>query len=273
MALFTDARLGLGTSGLDDPETCAETVADAIEMGYRHIDTAQMYDNEAAVGEGLERAADRGIDTSEVVVATKLHPDNLGYEDAKRTAYESLDRLGLDTVDLLYVHWPVSAYEPAETLRAVQELVDEGVTRTVGLSNFTPDLLDEARRLLDAPIAAHQVECHPLLPQQELREYAARDGHTLVAYSPLGGGRLLDHPEITAVADREDATPASVCLAWALATDHVHPIPKATGDHVRANFDVRADSLSPESIAQLDAIDQRTRVVDPDSAAWNDADA
>ena len=260
--------IGLGTSGNDEFEECADTVAEALELGYRHIDTAQMYDNERAVGEGLRRA--EGIDRADVTVATKIHPDNLAYEDAKRTAHESLDRLGLDRVDLLYVHWPIAAYDPDESLRAVQELYDEGVTDAVGVSNFTPELLDEARDRLDAPIAAHQVECHPLLPQRELREYAREDDHALVAYSPLGGGELLDHPTITEIADSEGTTPATVCLAWALETDHVVPIPKATGDHVAANYDVLDHSLSDETLERLNALDERNRVVDPDAAAWND---
>ncbi|MFB6194467.1 MAG: aldo/keto reductase [Halobaculum sp.] len=261
---------GLGTSGNDEFEECAETVARALEIGYRHVDTAQMYDNEEAVGEGLRRAAERGIDREEVAVASKIHPDNLGYEDAKRTAHESLDRLGLETLDMLYVHWPVSAYDPDETLRAFAELADEGVMDHFCVSNFTPALLDEVRERIETPIAAHQVECHPLLPQRELREYAREDDHWLVAYSPLGGGELLDHPTIERVADREETTPAAVCLAWALDKERVIPIPKGTGDHVRANYEATQLSLSDEAMAELDSLDERERVVDPDAAAWND---
>ena len=270
MTELTLPQVGLGTSGNDEFETCAETVADAVALGYRHVDTAQMYDNEEAVGAGLDRAAERGVDTSEVVLASKIHPDNLAYEDAKRTAHESLDRLGVETLDMLYVHWPVSAYDPDATLRAFQELSDEGVMEHLCVSNFTPALLDEARERLDVPIAAHQVECHPLLPQRELREYAREDDHWLVAYSPLGGGELLDHPTITDLADREGTTPAALCLAWAFDKERVIPIPKGTGDHVRANYEALDLSVSAETMAELDALDERERVVDPDAAAWND---
>ncbi|MFC7071007.1 aldo/keto reductase [Halobaculum lipolyticum] len=258
--------IGLGTSGNDDPAECAETVAAALEAGYRHVDTAQMYDNEEAVGEGIRRAA---VDRDEVVVATKVHPDNLAYDDAKRTARESLERLGLESVDLLYVHWPTSAYDPAETLRAMDELRAEGLCDHVGLSNFTPALLDEARDLLDAPVVAHQVECHPLLPQTELREYAVEHGHTLVGYSPLGRGEALEDPLLSEIAEKHDTSTAAVCLAWAFAQEALVPIPKATGDHVRANFAAQDLELDDEDLDRIADYDVRERYIDPDAAAWN----
>ncbi len=258
--------IGLGTSGNDDPEECAATVSDALDMGYRHVDTAQMYDNETAVGRGI-RASD--VPRDEVVLATKIHPDNLGYEDAIRTAREPLERLGVDRVDMLYVHWPVSAYDPPETLRAFDELHADGVMDHVCVSNFTPPLLDEARDLLDAPIAAHQVECHPLLQQEELRAYAREHDHYLVAYSPLGRGEIFDDPTLTAIAEKHDTTVPAVCLAWAVAQEVVVPIPKATGDHVRANWEARTLELDPEDFDRIAAIDRRERIIDPDAAAWN----
>ena len=257
--------MGLGTSGNTDPETCRETVVEALEMGYRHIDTAQMYDNEEAVGGGIA-AAD--VDRDDVVLATKVHPSNLAYEDAKRTAEESLDRLGVDSVDLLYVHWPMNAYDPEDTLRAMDELHEEGRTRHVGLSNFTPDLLDEARDILDAPVAAHQVECHPLLPQEELRAYAREHGHPLVAYCPLGRAQL-EHPVLEEVADRHGVSTPLVSFLWCLAQDSVVPIPKATGDHVRENWATRDLELDDADLDRLDAIDERQRIIDPENAAWN----
>ncbi|WP_284013392.1 aldo/keto reductase [Halobaculum litoreum] len=258
--------IGLGTSANDDFEECAETVRTALELGYRHVDTAQMYDNEAAVGEGIRRA---DVDRDEVVVATKVHPDNLAYDDATRTARESLERLDLDAVDLLYVHWPISAYDPEETLRAMDDLRAEGLCDQVGLSNFTPALLDEARDLLDAPVVAHQVECHPLFPQAELRAYAVEHGHTLVGYSPLGRGEALDDPLLAEIAEKHDTSTAAVCLAWAFAQDALVPIPKATGDHVRANFAAQELELDDEDLARIADYDVRERVIDPDAAAWN----
>ena len=257
--------MGLGTSGNKDPETCRRTVADALEMGYRHVDTAQMYDNEKAVGEGIA-AAD--VDREDVVLATKIHPSNLAYEDAMRTAGESLDRLGVDTVDLLYVHWPMRAYDPEETLQAMDELREAGVTRHVGLSNFTPALLDEARDLLEAPVAAHQVECHPLLPQKELRAYAREHRHPLVAYCPLGQAKL-EHPVLEDIAGKHGVSTPLVSLLWCLAKEAVVPIPKATGDHVRENWAARDLELDEEDIERLDGIEERRRLIDPENAAWN----
>ncbi|GAB7013177.1 aldo/keto reductase [Halolamina salina] len=258
--------IGLGTSGTKGHE-CADAVATALDAGYRFVDTAQMYDNEPAVGAGIRLSE---VDREDVVLASKILPDNLGYEDAKRTGRESLDRLGVDELDLLYVHWPTGAYDPEESLRALQELHDEGVTRNVAVSNFTPELLDEAREILDADIAAHQVECHPLLPQDELREYAAEHGHTLVGYCPLGQGDIFDTPELQAVADRHDTTPAAVCIAWAVETEALVPIPKsATPEHIRANLEAASLDLTEEDMATIDGIEERRRLVDPDGAAWN----
>jgi len=262
---LTLPAIGLGTSGMDDPEECRESVARALDIGYRHVDTAQMYDNERPVGEGLRRSV---VDREEMVLATKIHPDNLAYDDAIETAHESLDRLGVDAVDLLYVHWPMRAYDPGESLRAMDELHDEGLTRHVGVSNFTPALLDEAREILDAPIAAHQVECHPLLQQEELRAYAREHDHTLVAYCPLGQASI-SHPTLEAIAAKHDTSVPLVCLAWAFAQEAVVPIPKATGEHIQDNWDARELSLDDEDLDRIDAIEETERLVDPDGAAWN----
>ena len=256
---------GLGTSGNKDPETCRQTVVDALEVGYRHIDTAQMYDNETPVGEGVRES---DVDRDEVVVATKVHPENLAYDDAIETAHESLDRLGLAYVDLLYVHWPMKAYNSEETLRAMDELREEGLTRHVGLSNFTPALLTEARDLLDSPVVAHQVECHPLLRQDDLREYAREHGHQLVAYCPLGRAEIT-HPVLEDVAEKHDTTVPVVCLGWCFAQESVVPIPKATGAHVRENWEARTLELDDEDLERIDRIEETERLVDPDEAAWN----
>jgi 2,5-diketo-D-gluconate reductase B len=257
--------LGLGTSGLDDPAECTATVTAALEAGYRHVDTAQMYDNEAAVGEGIA-AAD--VDREDVVVATKVHPENLAPEDARKTARESLDRLGLDRVDLLYVHWPTRAYDAQATLPVFDELRDAGLTDHVGVSNFTPELLREAREVLDAPIAAHQVECHPRFRQAGLRALAAEFDHHLVGYSPLARGDLFDDEEFKGVAERADRSPAVLALAWAIARD-VTPIPKATGDHVAENLGALDADVDPSVLDEIDALEPGDRRIDPDDAAWN----
>jgi 2,5-diketo-D-gluconate reductase B len=257
---------GLGTSGNDDHQECAATVARALEAGYRHVDTAQMYDNEAAVGEGLRRSS---VDREEVFLATKVHPDNLAPDDVEATTRESLDRLGVDEVDLLYVHWPTGAYDPAATLPVMDAVHEAGLARHVGLSNFTPELLDEARDRLDAPVFAHQVECHPLLPQAELREYAVAHDHYLVAYAPVLQGRADEVDVLVDLAGTYDATPHQVSLAWLHGLENVVPIPKGTGDHVAANWRARDLDLSAADRERIAAIDERERFVDPDAAAWN----
>jgi len=256
---------GLGTSGVEDEE-CTETVERALAAGYRHVDTAQMYDNEAAVGDGIA-AAD--VDREDVFLATKIHPSNLAREDVLATAEESLDRLGVDAVDLLYVHWPLQAYDPAETLSAFDQLYDEGLTRAVGVSNFTPELLDEASDLLDAPIAAHQVECHPYLQQDHLVERAREDGHHLVAYSPLAQGAVVDDPTLTEIAADHDATAAQVALAWLADRGPVVPIPQGRGDHVEENFGAREIELTDAEHDRIADLDESRRLIDPDGAAWN----
>jgi 2,5-diketo-D-gluconate reductase B len=258
--------IGLGTSGNTDPEQCAASVETALELGYRHVDTAQMYGNERAVGRGIVAAP---VDRDEIWLATKIHPTNLGPDAVRRTFGESLDRLGVDTVDMLYVHWPTKAYDPEATLPAFDELYADGLVGHVCVSNFTPTLLDEARDLLDAPVFANQVEMHPLLPQTELVEYARRHDLYLVAYSPLGRGEVLDHPVLNAIADEYDTTPAQVSLAWLLAHDRVVPIPKATcRDHLRENVAAQELSLGQSAIDRIDAIDDRERVIVPDENPW-----
>ena len=148
------------------------------------------------------RSARRSDGPRSIVLATKVHEHNLSYADVLATTAESRERVRVDVVDLLYVHWPLKAYHPAETLRAFDELVDDGTIRNVGVSNFTPELLAESHDHLCAPIATTQVEMHPLLPQHELREYTPDHDIQLVAYAPLMAGAIFDGPEVVSVADK-----------------------------------------------------------------------
>lgn len=267
MSEFTP--FGLGTYKLTGPQ-CVDSVATAVEAGYEAIDTAQGYQNEALVREGIEAA---GRDPEDLFVATKLQTDNLSYDDAYATAHESAARLGVDSIDLLYVHWPLDTYDAAETCRALDDLVEEGTVDRVGLSNFRPDQLDEAREHLDTDIFAHQVECHPLLQQRELREYAEEAGHHLVAYCPIARNQVADVDELVAIADAHDATPAQVAIAWLLAHD-VAAIPKATSEeHIRDNLAATEIDLTDEEIARIDDLAEDHRIVDFDGAPWNEAEA
>ncbi|PCR89919.1 aldo/keto reductase [Natrinema ejinorense] len=258
--------LGLGTWQNEDPEQCTESVRTALEMGYRHIDTAQIYDNEEAVGEGVA-AAD--VDREDIFLATKIWISNLSHEDVLETARNSLDRLGVEYVDLLYVHWPIGEYDPEGTLSALSELYNEGLIENVGVSNFQPEHLEEAVDVCDAPIVANQVELHPLLPQAEIRETCADYDIEVVGYSPLARGRVFDQPAIQEVAAKHDASEAQVSLAWAREKG-VIAIPKATGeDHISDNWESLTVDLDPEDIDAIDAIDETNRAVDPDFAPWN----
>ncbi|WP_226023757.1 aldo/keto reductase [Halomicrobium salinisoli] len=263
---FEDAAIGFGTGGLDEQDG-AEAVRRALDVGYRHVDTAQNYGTEADVGAGIERS---DVPRADVFLATKVARPDLAYDDVVESTERSLERLGVDAIDLLYVHWPLGAYDPDETLAAFDDLYEDGAIRNVGLSNFDPDQLDEARAVLDAPMFAHQFECHPLFPQEDLRAYADRHDHHAVAYCPLGRGAVLggDVPEIESVAEKHDATAAQVALAWHVAKGIV-PIPKASGDHIDENWRATDLRLDEEDVRTIDGIERRERVVDVPEAPWN----
>ena len=258
--------LGLGTWENTDPEDCRNAVATALETGYRHVDTAQIYGNEAEVGDGIARA---DVDREDVFLATKVWIDNLAPEDVRATTEASLDRLGVDAVDLMYVHWPAREYDPEATLEAFDELYDEGLIDRIGISNFEPEQVAEAVDLTDAPVFANQVELHPLLQQDDLREACAEHDVELVAYSPLARGQVFEVPELTEIAEKHGASEAQVSLAW-LREKGVTAIPKATSEaHIRDNWGSIAVDLDDEDVAAIDAIDREDRRVDPGFAPWN----
>ena len=257
---------GFGTSG-HEGDDCTENVVRALEAGYRHVDTAQMYDNEAEVGQALERA---DVDREDVFLATKVHPDDLAHDDVLETTEESLERLGVDAVDLLYVHWPTGAYEPAKTLPAMDEVRDRGWTRQLGLSNFDVEHLEEAREILDAPVLAHQIECHPWLQQDELLEYGREHGIATVAYCPIVRGRADEIDVLAEIADDRGVSPEQVALAWHHQRDGVVAIPKGSGDHVEENLAANEIELSHEEVSRIDGLEHEERLIDPDRAVWNE---
>jgi len=257
--------LGIGTWQNTDPEACSNAVATALEAGYRHVDTAQAYDNEESVGEGVARA---DVPREDVFLATKVWIDQLAFDDVIASTEESLRKLGVDYVDLLYVHWPAGAYDPADTLAAFDELHAEGLIERIGISNFEPAQVTEAVETAEAPIFANQIECHPLLPQAELRAHCAAHDVEVVAYSPLARGEVFDVPEIRTVAEKHDVSEAQVSLAW-LREKGVTAIPKATSEtHVRDNWASRTLDLDDEDVARIDGIDRTARQIDPDFAPW-----
>ncbi len=252
--------LGLGTWENTDPDDCAESVRTAIETGYRHIDTAQAYGNEADVGRGIANA---DIPREELFVATKVWIDRLAPEDVHSSTRESLEKLGTEYADLLYVHWPAGEYDPLQTLEAFAELKSEGLVEHIGVSNFEPQHVDTAREVLGEYPFANQVEIHPLLQQERLREYAEETGVELVAYSPLARGGVFDVPEVNDIAEKHGVSEAQVSLAW-LREKGVTAIPKATGAaHIEDNWSSLSLDLDARDIERIDAIDREDRRVDP----------
>jgi 2,5-diketo-D-gluconate reductase B len=247
--------VGLGTMGLDG-DAGREVVTTALDVGYRHLDTAQIYENEAVVGAGLAAALDRDlVDRDDVLVATKVWVDNLAPDRFRESVVASRDRLGVDTIDLLYLHRPRGPYDPATTLPLFDESVDDGLVRHVGVSNFTVEQLETARAHLDAPIVAHQTEYHPLFRRPALVADARDHGYTAVAYSPLAGGRVFDLDPVVAVAERHDVSSAAVSIAW-LRARGLAVVPKASSTaHLRSNLAAADLALDAEDMARIDAVD------------------
>lgn len=240
--------VGFGTMGVDSPAA----VTDALAAGYRHLDTAQIYDNEAVVGEGLAASS---VARESVTLATKLWVDGLAPEDVRASTVASLDRLGVDRVDLLYVHRPRGPYDPAETLPALARVREAGLTDAVAVSNFDPDRLAAAHDHVD--VAAHQAEFHPYYREPGALADARDHDYPLVAYAPLAGGRVLADPVICDVAADLDASPAAVSLAWVLSHDGVVTIPKASSpEHRRVNLAAADLTLSPTQRRRIDEIDR-----------------
>ena len=253
--------LGLGTWENDDSAQCTESVANALDAGYRHVDTAQIYGNEAAVGKGIAKS---DVDREDIFLASKVWIDQLSPADVAASTRESLDKLGVDAVDLMYVHWPAGEYEPEETLPAFAELRDDGLIDRIGVSNFEPHHLDAATDALGEAPFANQVEMHPLLRQEELREYADANDVELVAYSPLARGEILDDPAIVDIAEKHGVSAAQVSLAW-LREKGVTAIPKATGiDHIRDNLASVDLTLDDEDVERIDSLGRTDRQLNPD---------
>jgi len=259
-------KLGLGTWQNENPNECSNAVKTALEMGYKHIDTAQIYENEEYVGEGLENA---DVDREDYFLASKVWIDQLSEGDVVPSMEESLEKLGVDKVDLMYIHWPSGEYQPEETLKAMQKLVEGEMAESIGISNFTPAQVDEAMDIAGDHIIANQVEMHPLLQQEELLEKCREHNITLVAYSPLARGEVFNIPELNEIAERHGVSEAQVSLAWLMQKKGVVAIPKATSEeHIEDNFEAQNLELDEEDIEKIESIDQEERMVDPGFAPW-----
>ncbi|MFB4274251.1 aldo/keto reductase [Nonomuraea sp. MTCD27] len=257
-------RLGLGTWPMDDEEA-RPAVTHAVSLGYRLIDTAASYGNERGVGAAV---ADAPVAREELFVTTKLRGSQHGYDAALRGFEESRARLGLDYVDLYLIHWPLPGRDLyADTWRAFVHLREQGLARSIGVSNFTPAQIERVADETGVWPAVNQVELHPGFPQRDVRAWHAEHDIVTESWSPLGAGRkLLDEPAVRDLAAAHGRTPAQVVLRWHAQLGAV-PIPKsANPERMRQNFEVFDFSLSPEDMARLDTLDGAGRLGgDPDT--------
>jgi diketogulonate reductase-like aldo/keto reductase len=259
-------QLGLGTARVPDDEA-RRVVTTALEVGYRHVDTAASYGNEVGVGRGI---ADSGLPRDEVFVTTKLRGSQQGA--GTRTALEqSLDRLGLDHVDLYLVHWPLPRLDRyVESWLVMEELRAEGLAGAIGVSNFLPEHLDRLAAASATVPAVNQIELHPRDPQHAQRADDARRGIITQAWSPLAMGDLLAAPVLAAVGERHGRTPAQVVLRWHV-QQGVVTIPKASHvDRLRANLDVFDFVLTDDDLARIATLETGRRVNDQDPRTWEE---
>ncbi|WP_102142945.1 aldo/keto reductase [Mycobacterium hubeiense] len=262
---YSIPQVGLGV-WQTPPEDTERAVSAALDAGYRHIDTAAGYFNEREVGRAI---AGSGIARDEVFVVTKLWNADQGYDSTLAAFDASMQRLGLEYLDLYLIHWPVPAKNLfVETFKAFSQLRDQGRIRSIGVSNFEPEHL---RILIDATgivPAVNQIELHPLLPQRELREVHAQLGIATEAWSPLGQGSLLTNPTVTAVADAHGKTAAQVLIRWHIQLGNI-VIPKSVNpERIVSNFDVFDFELSEKDMASISSLEDGTRL-GPDPRTFN----
>lgn len=258
----TIPQLGLGTYKMD-PAATAELVAQAIDIGYRHIDTATLYNNETGVGEGLRRS---GIDRDEVFITTKVWQDMQGYDATLRAFDESLERLGLEEVDLYLIHWPAPALDRyLETWDALERLHDEGRARSIGVANFKTHHLERLIKEADVVPAVNQVELHPAFQQPKLRHFHMQHGIATEAWAPLRRGDALAKPLVQELAEKYGRSPAQIVLRWHLEIGNI-AIPKSSHpERMRENLGAAEFALDADDLARLAQLDTDTRTgKDPD---------
>ncbi|WP_282602571.1 aldo/keto reductase [Paracoccus sp. PARArs4] len=262
--------LGLGTFRMDAGEAREITKA-ALAEGYRHIDTAQAYENEAEVGEGI-RAADTPRDR--IFVTTKILPRDFAAADFRKATEASLRALGTDHIDLLLLHWPSRDIPLSETLPVLDALIDEGKVRFGGVSNFTTAMLAEAQGIMRAPIATNQVEMHPFIDQTRLRSFMQDAGIPLTAYAPLAQGRVMQDDTMAAIAEAHGTSAAAIAVAWLLSKPGMIALPKtAQASRLAGNLRAAEIVLTADEIARIDALaGPDGRIVAPETLApdWDD---
>lgn len=262
---------GVGTFRLKG-QVVIDSVKNALELGYRCIDTAQIYENEADVGEAIQQSA---VPRDEIFITTKLWTDSLRQDRVIPSLKASLQRLQTDRVDLTLIHWPApsSGVSVQEMMRALLEAKKQGLTRYIGVSNFNIALLKEA---IDAvgvdEIATNQIELHPYLQNRKIVAFCQQQGIKLTSYMTLAYGKVLQDPLIQKMAQKHDATPAQITLAWALQNGYA-VIPSSTKrQHLQSNWLAQQITLTAEEMTQIATLDRHERLVDPEGLApeWDD---
>lgn len=243
--------LGLGTWDLRG-SVCERQVAAALEIGYRHIDTAVMYDNEVEVGAGIRAGS---VPRGDIFLTTKVWPDDAADGDCQRSVEASLDRLGLDYVDLILLHWPNPQVPLPETMAALADVKRRGLARHVGVSNFTAGLLREAVACCDEPVVANQVEYHPYLDQSAVLAECRQLGVALTAYSPLAKGRVFAEPLLREIGERHGKSPGQVALRWLVQQPGVIAIPRSSKrERIAEAHDIGDFDLSSAEMQQIGAL-------------------
>jgi 2,5-diketo-D-gluconate reductase A len=259
----TIPQLGFGVFQID-PQDTAKTVQTALEIGYRHIDTAQMYGNEAEVGEAI---ANSGIPRNELFVTTKCNNSNHGYEDSQRALDESLSKLRTDYVDLYLIHLPLPGKDLyVETWKGFEQAAKDGKARSIGVSNFQSHHLDRLAGETGTVPAVNQIELHPHLQQPQMREYDRSHGIATEAWSPIGQGKgVIDEDRIVEIAQAHDKTPAQVTLRWHVQLGNIIFPKSVTDSRIRENFDIFDFELSDDEMSAIGALDKGERLgPDPD---------
>ena len=251
--------LGLGTWDLRG-RTCARMVEAALRLGYRHIDTAEMYDNEREVGEGLHAS---GVKRGDVFVTTKVWPSHFAPRELERAARDSLARLRLREVDLLLLHWPNPQIPLADTLGALSKVKRDGLTRHIGVSNFTVKLVDEAVRLSTEPLVCNQIECHPFLDQSKVITVCRKHDMAVIAYSPIARGGARNDKLLARIGAAHSKTAAQVCLRY-LVQQEIVVIPRTSKEQrLSENAGVFDFALSAAEMRDIAGLAHRDgRVVD-----------
>ena len=256
-------QLGFGVFQVP-PEDTAETVTRAFETGYRHIDTAAAYRNEAQVGEAFRAS---GLDRDEVFITTKCFNDDHGYEAAKQAFRKSLDRLEMEYVDLYLIHWPVPSKDLyVDTWRAFVDLKNDGLIRSIGVSNFQPDHLDRIIEATGVTPSVNQIELHPRLQQPGLQRKHQELGIVTEAWSPLAQGQVLDDPVIEGIADAHGKTAGQVVLRWHIQLGNIVFPKSVTPERIRENSEIFDFELTDDQMAEIERLDRGERIgPDPDT--------